>query len=298
MTGPDSRRALSGAVALAGTLAMAGPALADIAGPDDSIQQAFGPMSSGSSYSGAFVSPGDVDYLAIAVARPNTMVHVDVENTVAACASPNLTGCPIWGSLIDGQGGQVGGEGSTAGTGEVDAGASDVIDWTFSAAGTYYLAIDSSGDLPTYRVRETAIEPGLPGGAPAGSPGSAGGQPGSGPAGGTTTGGHPSTGQAVTLALSRHQRGDTIRARLVVRRPVRLLTLSVTTPSSRLLASARLTSVPVGRRTVALRLGRAGRGALVRAGRLRLTVRLVAQPVTGGPQSTVRSTTLGRPVAR
>src|SRR5439155_4622419 len=43
-----------------GALAIAAPATADVAGPDDSLAQAFGPLQPGVTVSGAFTSPDDV----------------------------------------------------------------------------------------------------------------------------------------------------------------------------------------------------------------------------------------------
>jgi hypothetical protein len=288
---------LRAVVALLGTAALAAmfagsTATADVAGPDDSIQQAFGPLQPATWYAGAFKSDGDVDYLTIGVAEPNLVLHVDVENTVSPCQSMWLNGCPVWGTLIDAQGTQVGGEGSAAGTAEVDAGASDVIDWTFATAGTYYLAMDSAGDLPTYRVRQVATVPAAPGPGSAAGGGQAGGSgtppapgsPGSG-AGAGTSGGEGSGSSpplpATSLVVASPQRGTAVRARLLVRRALRRLTVTVGRPGGPALASLRLTSVRAGRRHVALRLGPAGRLALARAGRLRLTVRLVAVPSSG-----------------
>jgi hypothetical protein len=245
-------------------------------------------------YPGAFTSADDVDYLAIRVEAPALALHVDVENTVSPCTSVWLNGCPVWGTLIDAQGTQIGGEGSSAGTGQVDAGTSDVIDWTFDAAGTYFLAMDSAGDLPSYRVRQIATVP-----APAGS-GTAGGQGGQGGTGGigqpapatgnagesgsTTSGagdGSSPVLPAASLLVTTRQRGTVVRARVAVRRLLRSLTLSVARPGGVALASLRLPSVRAGRRTVALRLGARGRRALARARRLRLTLRLVAVPTVG-----------------
>jgi hypothetical protein len=149
--------------------------------------------------------------------------------------------------------------------------------------------MDSAGDLPTYRVREIATEP---------QESAPGGQSGSGPAGGTTTGRRPSAGRAVGLNLRRHQRGDAVKVRLVVRHAVRLITLSLKTATGRVLASRHMTSQPAGSHTVALQLDAAGRRALRRAGRLKLTVRMLVVPATGGRIITERSVTLDRPASR
>jgi hypothetical protein len=64
------------------------------------------------------------------------------------------------------------------------------------------------------------------------------------------------------------------------------------------ISSASFTAVRAGRRTVALRLDRAARRALARAGRLALTVRMVAVPATGSRLVVRRSLTLVRPARR
>ncbi len=272
----------------------AGAADADVAGPDDSIQQAFGPLAPATWYAGQFKGDGDVDYLAVRVQEPSLTLHVDVENTVSPCMSVWLNGCPIWATFIDGQSLQVGGEGSSAGTGQVDAGASDVIDWTFAAPGTYFLAMDSAGDLPTYRVRYLATAPPAYGPGGAGGPGAGGEPPGAGAGGGAGS----ATTPAASLTVTRRQRGNVVRARIVVRRPLRSLTVSVGRTGAKAYATRRLTAVRAGRRTVVLRLGPAGRRALARAGRLRLAVRLVAVPVAGSRLILRRAVILDRPRPR
>lgn len=141
-------------VACVAALACAAPAVADVAGPDDSLATAYGPMTPGVTVAGTFKSPTDVDYLSFVVSSPNTAVHFDIANTATSCSSPDgPAGCAVWGTLIDGQQQQLGGEGSSAGTAEVDAGGRDVIDWTIATPGTYYLAMDSGGSLPSYTAR-------------------------------------------------------------------------------------------------------------------------------------------------
>ncbi len=285
MTRSRAAIALVAAALAAGALATPA-ALGDVAGPDDSVQQAFGPIQPGTWYAGAFVRSDDVDHLAIGVPLANTLVHVDVENTVNPCTSPDLTGCPIWATLVDAAGQQVGGEGSSAGTGRVDAGGSDVVDWTFTVPGTYFLAMDSAGDLPTYRVRHTTTTP-----APAVRPARPVGTP-SEPAGSG-----PSAGAAATLSLARRQRATAVRARIAVRRPLRRLTLAVVRNGTTI-TSTSFTAVRAGSRTVTLRLGPSARRALTRAGRLALTVRMVAVPVTGSRLVVRRAVTLVRPAPR
>ncbi|MCA1696436.1 MAG: hypothetical protein LC749_17900, partial [Actinobacteria bacterium] len=163
------------------SLLPASAALADVGAPDDSIAQAFGPLAAGTLYSGSFVSPTDVDYLAFGVTQPGETLHFDVANTVHGCLSAAVTGCPVYATLIDGQGLQLGGEGSSAGTGPLtEDAATGVIDWTFDAAGVYYVAVDSDGDLPTYTVQYRVVGAGAGAGA-GGGKGAGTGTTGSGP---------------------------------------------------------------------------------------------------------------------
>ena len=225
-----------------------------------------------------------MDYLAVRVQQPNLALHVDVENTVSPCMSVWLNGCPIWATFIDGQSLQVGGEGSSAGTGQVDAGSSDVIDWTFAVA-RHLLPRDGQ------RRRPADLSRPLHGDVPGGSTGPARQRR-------AERRGRDDHPRRVSLTVTRRQRGTVVRAGIVVRRELRSLTVSVGRTGAKAYATQRLTAVRAGRRTVALRLGPAGRRALARAGRLRLTVRLVAVPVAGRRLILRRAVILDRPRSR
>jgi hypothetical protein len=295
------RRILTATLVVA-TLPVAG-ASADVAGPDDSIAEAFGPLAADTLYSGRFKSETDVDYLSFDVARAGQTLHFDVANTVRNCASVNLTGCPLYATLLDGEGRQLGGEGSSAGTGAVTEDASrDAIDWTFDAPGRYFVAMDSDGDRPTYGLQYRVVAPAA-GGAPGttgpppaatGPPPAAGGsgQPGAGatapPASAPGTG-SPAPQPIASLRVPRRQRGPVLRVRLDVGRPLRGLTVRLEGTRARTVALRRLRSVGAGKRTVTLRLDAVTRRALSRRGRLALRLRIVATPVSGAPQTARRS---------
>ena len=151
--------------------AAAGPARADVSGlgPGDSLGAPAGPMQTGVQYSGAFTSSDDNDHVLFSVATPDTTTRFIVTNTYGGCAADNY--CPIWGTLLDTAGRQLGGEGSQAGTGPVGPGTSDSIVWTFPAAGNYILVLESNGDLATYQFRVDEVTAGGTGG---GAPGSGG----------------------------------------------------------------------------------------------------------------------------
>jgi hypothetical protein len=143
------------AILAAGVAAPA--ASADIvgAGPDETIQQAYGPLSQSVDYSGAFTDPNDVDYLAFDVAFAGESLHFTVSNTMTSCNSPDDDSCPLYATLMDQTDHQVGGDNSSAGT-IATVNDTETIDWTFSQAGTYYLLMESNGNLPpgqpTYTV--------------------------------------------------------------------------------------------------------------------------------------------------
>ena len=255
-------------LAFLAALACAAPAVADVSGPDDSLATAYGPMQPGVTVAGTFNSPTDVDYLSFVVNSPNTAVHFDIANTATSCSSPDgPAGCAVWGTLIDSNQQQLGGEGSSAGTAEVDAGRHDVIDWTIATPGTYYLAMDSGGSLPSYRARLAPPKP---------------------------------TGPVITsLSASSIRHGSAVRARLRAGRPLR----SVRATLSTLLHGHRVTigrlsrgKTAQGSTTLTIKVTKAGRNALARSPRHRLAVRLTvtAKPFVGTTANVRRAVTLHR----
>jgi hypothetical protein len=176
----------------------AGSARADVSGlgPGDSLGNPAGPMQMGLEYSGAFKSDNDLDHVLFSVANPGSSLQFVVTNTYGGCNPNNY--CPIWGTLLDRAGQQLGGEGSGAGTGPVGPDTSDSIVWTFPEAGSYVLVLEGNGDPATYRFRGDVT-----------SAGGGGGGGGSGAA--------PSTPQITRMHTAHHQRGSAVRARLTLR---------------------------------------------------------------------------------
>lgn len=298
---------LSAAFALLG----AAPAAADLGGPDDSIATAYGPLVPGMTYEGAFVSETDVDYLAFDVTSPGQTLRFDVRNTVSPCLSPDLTGCPVYATLLDASGTQLGGEGSGAGTGPVtDDAPEETVDWTFPEPGRFYVAMDSGGDDPTYAISYAVVPP-----APATPAGGGGGGGGGSGAGGTTTGtGNagagsgsgpaPTPGPVVADAKTRVRAllgavsaapapgAPAVRVRVTVRRPLAALRVRVRDEAGRTIAQALRADVAPATFTVRLPLGAATRRALTRRGRLTLGVSVTATPVGGAPATARRSVRL------
>jgi hypothetical protein len=286
--------------ALLAALVAATLPLASAAADGDSIDTALGPLAAGAVYNGAFETPAETEYLAFDV-QAGQVLHFEVANTVRRCTSIYLNGCPIYATLIDAAGNQLGGEGSSAGTGPLTTfWPAEPIDWTFDAAGRYYVALDSDGDLPTYALGYRVVPPGAPGGTGTG-PGTGtgtGGGAGTGAGSGPDTGGGARSGlpPIASVSMRARQRGTVVRARLNVGRRLTKLTLRLERPGSKRtatpLGATRIGRVAVGRHTIAVRLEAKARRELRRRGRLSLRLRIVADPASGATQSVLRRVTV------
>jgi hypothetical protein len=134
-----------------------GVTLADVvgAGPDESPAQAYGPLVLNTPVAGTFVNQSDVDLLAFKIAAAGETLYFTLANTTTNCPDPNDAGCPVYATLMDQTGvNQIGGPTSDAGT-IATAQDTETFSWTFPSAGTYYVELESNGDLPagtpTYR---------------------------------------------------------------------------------------------------------------------------------------------------
>jgi hypothetical protein len=156
-------RALSSFIVM-GVLLTAGAsaALAHLDGNANSTVDTATPISLGTSYSGQFVGADDVDHYAFTTTKSGVVVRVTVANTFGAC--PKGYVCPIWGTLVDSAGRQLGGEGSGAGTGPVNARDAESFNWTLGGPARYVLAMDSDGDQPSYQIRIDELPSGSGGG--------------------------------------------------------------------------------------------------------------------------------------
>jgi hypothetical protein len=258
------RRACRAVLAvLAAGLLGAAPASADVSGPDDSIATAFGPLAPATLYSGTFKSDSDVDYLAFDVVHAGDRLQFDVTNTTGTCASPDLAGCPVYATLVDGAGQQLGGEGSGAGTGAVttDA-ATDSVDWTFPGAGRFYVAMDAGLAGPSYAIRYQPVLGATP----------------------------PPAGTPVTLVRATALAGGRgVRTRLTAGRALRAQRLSLQNTAGVTLPGEQLGPVAAGSRTITLRLNATGRRQLARHGSLLVRLRVLADPETGARQTLRRT---------
>lgn len=87
------------------------------AGPDETASSAYGPLKGDVTYSGAFASQDDVDYLTFTVSAAAETLEFTVQNTTPNCQDPYDAGCPVYATLMDSTGqNQVGGSNSDAGT--------------------------------------------------------------------------------------------------------------------------------------------------------------------------------------
>jgi hypothetical protein len=233
---------------------------ADLFPGDDSFAQAKGPLGFGTTYSGALRTSDDLDYESFDIAKAGQALHITVRNTQGKCTNPDKTGCPIYATLLDRNEKQVGGEGSSAGTGKVDAGTTQYIDWKFAEAGRYVIVVESGSDTPTYSLRLDRVAAGP-------------------------------VFQSVRVPSS--QRGTAVRGRVVFGRAISQLRADVV--GSRGALYGRLVRRSLAARGHALRvnLNSRGRAALAKAGRLRVALRLVAKPVDGATATATRRVVLG-----
>jgi uncharacterized cupredoxin-like copper-binding protein len=252
-----SIRTLPALILAAALLAVPAIALANVNGQTANSQASAFPMTAGVTYSGDFQSQTETEYLSFQVPRAGTSLHFVLRNTTGSCVNPSSeTPCPVFGTLIDAHGQQVGGEGSSAGTSRIDAGKSGVIDWTFTQAGTYWVAVDSSGDFPTFSISYRDV-----------------------------------TKVLTSLIARSTQRGTAVRAVAKVGRPCKRIVARLVRGSATLGKSV-LRNVRTGRVPIKVPLNRAGRSLLARNHKLRLKLVVVATPTTGSSQTRSRTVTL------
>jgi hypothetical protein len=153
-------------------------ARADYQGPDDTMSQAFGPISGGMNYS-ASVSGDDQDWFYYYVPTAGTTLHwtVSNKNAITNCNPNGIYYCSLYATLIGPDGKQLGGDNSSAGTYGVAPGTTQTVDWKYDQPGRYYVAVVGDGDSLTYQFNVTPAS-GLSSSPPSGaSDGGAGGGP-------------------------------------------------------------------------------------------------------------------------
>jgi hypothetical protein len=248
------------------------------AGPDENIGQAFGPLHLGVTYSGAFANPNDIDYLSFVVAKAGQTLQFTVRNTTKVCQDPYDAACPVYATLMDSTGqSQLGGSNSDAGT-IATFRDTETFSWTFAQPGTYYVLMESDGDLapgnPAYAITM-------------GTPGS-----GTGSGGG---GGKPAP-LVKSLKVASHQRGESVKATIVLGQHVPWLRGSVLLRRAHrhpvLIVSKTLRHLAAGSHRVSIRLPRFYRRKLAAGKRLFLLLKLTVASTSGHRTTYTRSVIL------
>jgi hypothetical protein len=245
-----------------------GVALADIvgAGPDESPAQAYGPLVLNTPVTGAFVNQSDVDLLAFKVVTAGETLYFTLANTTTSCQDPNDAGCPVYATVMDQTGvNQIGGPTSDAGT-IATAKDTETFGWTFPSAGTYYVELESNGDLPagtpTYRFMVSD------------SPNT--------PIGSSGTGGTTGSPLIEYLHVATRQPGGRIRMLLRTGMKARVVRTMLNLAGSRtIVASRSLFAVSAGRHQITLALPARLRRRLRAGHPLKLVLRVTAVASSG-----------------
>ncbi len=250
-------------------------------GSNSSISTATGPIGSGVTYSGRFGSSGDTDYYYFTTTRDNVSLRFTIRNTLSSCSGKS--NCQLYATLVSTGGQQLGGEGSSAGTGPVGFAGSgystDHIDWTFGPAGRYILAFDSDGDLPTYQFSIGASD-----GVAPGLPANTGASPFTGPLFRNLSAPTPQRVRPVRGTIGILKRGATARLELLRSLDGRLVT------AGRVVRRA----LPRGRLAFRVPLDAAAQAVLARRSRLRVRVRVRVTAPGRTPQTAFRRVTVLR----
>lgn len=243
--------------------------------PDESIGQAY-PIAAHLIYKGAFDDTGydDVDYLAFNVSQAGETLQFTVQNTTGACNDPNDAGCPVYATLMDSTDHQVGADTSDAGT-VATVGDTETFDWTFAQAGTYYVVMESNGDLPAGSLSYAVSFQ---------------------PASGAGSGGSSAIVKSVRVAP--HQRGAAVRATIVLGQRVKRLRVALLLLRShhRPAPVVRLTlrHLAPGRHTLLIRLPSSYTQPPSRHYHLSLMLKLKLTTASGRHASLARRVTLSR----
>jgi hypothetical protein len=252
-------------------------------GPAPYASSAYGPVALGQVVRGAFTGPDDQDYLAFDVTRAGETLQFTVQNTTSSCADPYGAGCPVYLTLMDPTGlNQVGGPTSDAGT-IATFGDTETFTWTFDAPGTYYMLMESDGDLPAGSPSYSVVV-GVPasGGSPGGSSGTPSGL------------GHPSPPLVRSLVVVPRQRGGWVHGTVTLGQPAPLVQMRVSTPGSRSAATTRLRLLRAGRHQMSVRVPAVWRRRLFDSKQLRLVVRVSVTGWTGHTTTFTRRVMLRR----
>lgn len=270
----------------------AGVADISIAGSDETAPQAYGPLQEAVAYSGAFVSQSDVDYLSFVVAQAGETLQFTVQNTTQVCQDTYDAGCPVYATLMDSTGqNQVGGDNSDAGT-IATVGDTETFAWTFAQPGTYYVLMESDGDLPAGSPSYSLELADGSGNGPPGGSGPSGGSPGPGGSGAGNTG-FP---LVRSLKVLPHQRGSAVAVALDLGSavPWARLTVFLAHRRGRPVASRTFHHLRAGRHRLVLRLPPAQRRKLADGQALSLILRITVRPASGPSKRYTRPVTFAK----
>jgi hypothetical protein len=276
-------------LALAGALAAAVPAHAEIEPgniPAETIQSAY-QTQPGFTYQGAFepdtvAGYHDLDYLAFTVTNPGETLEFTVQNTTQGVDPNRYEWCPVYASILNGANILVANGAGTVATYQD----TEVFDWTFASAGTYYLVMESNGDMPagdpTYAVSYAVVAPGAAAGS--GTPGSAGANP-----------GQPAPKRlplvrSLRVLEKQHGRSVTATIRLGMRSS---LMASLFLPGVSRPVTVTRASLKAGRHKLVLRLPSLDWGVVKRSG-LSLALRISVRGAAGASATYARPVTLSR----
>ena len=246
----------------------------------------------------------DLDYLALTASAGETIEFTEQNTTTGIDPSSCAQFCPVYLSLDKPNPapppdavGLCSGAGTIATYGDTE-----IFDWTFGTAGTYYMIMESDGDVPlSYAVSYTVVAAG--GGTDScQSAGSTGGKgsgcthhcgPGSGGSSGSTS--SPPAPLVRLVRVAPNQRGTSVTATLNLGRWakfVRVALLLAHTNTS--IVSIRRAPAAPGHHRYELALGHAYRATLSADHKLSLLVRIAVDGSSGGSESFDRYVKLSR----
>lgn len=238
------------------------PAQADLVAPDDSFATAYGPLSFSTTYSGALKNSDDLDYEFFNVPKAGQALRFTVRNNFSCPGKgKDKAPCPLYATLLDKNEKQVGGEGSSAGTGAVQAGTTQYIDWVFAEAGRYVIVLESGSNAINYSLRIDPVASGPP---------------------------------IKSLRVPSSQRGTAVRGRVVFGRAIAQLRTDLLGPGGRLYGRVVRRGLAARGYALKVSLNSRGRAALAKSGKLRLVLRVVAKPETGSTKTLTRRVILSK----
>jgi hypothetical protein len=205
----------------------------------------------------------DLDYLKFTVTNAGETIQFTDANTTTGL-NPNTCyeWCPVYLSLVDSN---LTGLGDGAGT-IATYSDTEIFDWTFQAPGTYYMVMESDGDVQlSYAVSYTFLSGG----------GTQGGTPPPGPGAPAPPQSGASAPLVRSLRVNSHQQGSHVRATITLGQAARSVRLKLfRAGSTHTIATLARAPVTIGRHRLELALPLAYQHALATRHQLRLWLRI------------------------